>query len=64
MASATETGIAFVRGLGGSFKFALHGLVDHRLAMIILGGSLFGIQLGAMVLLMLNPSLSKMVMES
>lgn len=48
MASATELVTAFVMGLGGSFKYAMHGLVDIRLAMIILGGSLFGIQLGAM----------------
>ncbi len=48
MASATELVIAFVMGVGGSFKYAMNGLVDIRLAMIILGGSLFGIQLGAM----------------
>lgn len=46
MASATELVIAFVMGLGGSLKYALSGLVDIRLAMIILAGSLFGIQLG------------------
>jgi hypothetical protein len=47
MASATELVVAFVMGMGGSFKYALHGLVDIRLVMIILAGSLFGIQLGA-----------------
>lgn len=47
MASATELVIAFVMGMGGSFKYALHGFVDIRLAMIILAGSLFGVQLGA-----------------
>jgi len=57
MASATELVIAFGNGSGGSFKFALHGLVDIRLAMIILGGSLFEFSLGLWVLLMLNPSL-------
>lgn len=46
-ASATELVIAFVMGLGGSFFYALDGFVDIRLAMIILAGSLFGIQLGA-----------------
>jgi hypothetical protein len=40
MASATELVIAFVMGLGGSLKYAMHGMVDIRLAMIILGGSL------------------------
>jgi hypothetical protein len=47
MASATELVVAFVMGVGGSFKYALHGLVDIRLVLIILAGSLFGIQLGA-----------------
>lgn len=47
MASATELVIAFVMGLGGSILYALDGVVDIRLAMIILAGSLFGIQIGA-----------------
>jgi len=47
IASATELVIAFVMGLGGTFFYALDGYVDIRLAMIILGGSLFGIQIGA-----------------
>lgn len=46
-ASATELVIAFVMGLGGAIFYALDGVVDIRLAMIILAGSLFGIQLGA-----------------
>jgi hypothetical protein len=47
MASATELVVAFVMGLGGSLFYALDGFVDIRLAMIILAGSLFGIQIGA-----------------
>ncbi len=62
MASATELVIAFVMGLGGSFKYAMHGLVDIRLAMIILGGSLFGIQLGAMGTTYVKPYIIKVVM--
>lgn len=62
MASATELVIAFVMGLGGSFKYAMHGLVDIRLAMIILGGSLFGIQLGAMGTTYVKPFMIKVVM--
>jgi len=62
MASATELVIAFVMGLGGSFKFAMHGLVDIRLAMIILAGSLFGIQLGAIGTTYVKPFMIKMVM--
>jgi uncharacterized membrane protein YfcA len=62
MASATELVIAFVMGLGGSFKYALSGLVDIRLAMIILAGSLFGIQLGAMGTTYVKPFMIKVVM--
>lgn len=62
MASATELVIAFVMGLGGSFKYAMHGLVDIRLAMIILAGSLFGIQLGAIGTTYVKPVMIKVVM--
>ncbi len=62
MASATELVIAFVMGMGGSFKYALSGLVDIRLAMIILAGSLFGIQLGAIGTTYVKPFMIKMVM--
>lgn len=62
MASASELVIAFVMGLGGSFKYAMSGLVDIRLAMIILAGSLFGIQLGAMGTTYVKPFLIKLVM--
>lgn len=47
MASATELVIAFVMGLGGTLIWAWFGMVDIRLTLIILGGSLFGVQLGA-----------------
>lgn len=62
MASASELVIAFVMGLGGSFKYALSGLVDIRLAMIILAGSLFGIQLGAIGTTYVKPFMIKVVM--
>ncbi len=47
MASATELVIAFIMGLGGTLFYGLEGVVDIRLAMLILLGSLFGIQVGA-----------------
>ncbi len=47
MASATELIIAFVMGVGGTIVYGLEGVVDIRLSMLILLGSLFGIQLGA-----------------
>jgi len=62
MASATELVVAFVMGLGGSFKYALHGFVDFRLTAIILAGSLFGIQLGAMGTTYVKPYMIKFVM--
>jgi hypothetical protein len=62
MASATELVVAFVMGVGGSFKYALSGLVDIRLAMIILAGSLFGIQLGAIGTTYVKPFMIKVVM--
>lgn len=47
MATATELVVAFVMGMGGSLFYAWEGFVDIRLSLIILAGSLFGIQLGA-----------------
>lgn len=47
MATATELVVAFVMGLGGSMFYAWEGFVDIRLALIILAGSLFGVQIGA-----------------
>jgi uncharacterized protein len=62
MASATELVVAFVMGVGGSLKYAMHGLVDIRLAMILLAGSLFGIQLGAIGTTYVKPFMIKLVM--
>ncbi|MGH7773019.1 MAG: sulfite exporter TauE/SafE family protein [Candidatus Binatia bacterium] len=62
MASATELVIAFVMGLGGTIKYAWSGLVDIRLAMIILAGSLFGVQLGAIGTTYVKPYMIKVVM--
>jgi uncharacterized membrane protein YfcA len=62
MGSATELVVAFVMGLGGSLKYALHGFVDFRLTAIILAGSLFGIQLGAMGTTYVKPYMIKFVM--
>lgn len=62
MASATELVIAFVMGMGGTIKFAWSGFVDIRLAMIILAGSLFGIQLGAIGTTYVKPYMVKIVM--
>lgn len=62
MASATELVIAFVMGTGGSLFYAWEGFVDIRLAMIILAGSLFGVQLGAIGTTYARESSVKLVM--
>ncbi len=62
MASATELVIAFIMGMGGTIKYAWSGLVDIRLAMIILAGSLFGIQLGSIGTTYVKPYMVKVVM--
>jgi hypothetical protein len=62
MASATELVIAFVMGLGGTIKYAWGGFVDIRLAMLILAGSLFGVQLGAIGTTYVKPYMIKVVM--
>jgi len=62
MGSATELVVAFVMGTGGTLKYAMHGLVDIRLALLILFGSLFGIQLGAMGTTYVKPFMIKLVM--
>lgn len=62
MASATELVIAFVMGLGGTIKYGWSGYVDLRLAMVILAGSLFGIQLGAIGTTYVKPYMVKVVM--
>ena len=61
VASATELVIAFVMGLFGTLKYAMAGFVDIRLAMLILLGSLFGIQLGAIGTTYVRPYMIKLV---
>jgi uncharacterized membrane protein YfcA len=64
VASATELVIAFVMGMGGTINYALHGLVDIRLALILLAGSLFGVQLGAIGTTYVQPHVIKLVMAA
>ncbi len=61
VASATELVIAFVMGLFGTLNYAMSGHVDIRLAMLILLGSLFGIQLGAIGTTYVRPHMIKLV---
>ena len=48
--------------MGGSIEFAWSGFVDVRLAMVILAGSLFGLQLGAMGTTYVKSYMIKLVM--
>ena len=64
MASATELVVAFVMGAGGSLYYAMDGFVDIRLSMIILAGSLFGIQIGAIGTTYVKDYLVKLVMAT
>ena len=48
--------------MGGTPKYAMHGNADIRLAMVILGGSLFGTQLGAIGTTYVKPFMVKVVM--
>lgn len=64
IASATELVIAFVMGCAGSIKWALNGLVDIRLTLLILSASLFGVQLGALGTTYVKDYMIKVVMGS
>jgi uncharacterized protein len=64
MASATELVIAFVMGLGGTLIWAYYGMVDIRLTLIILTGSLFGVQLGAIGTTFVKDYMIKLVMAT
>jgi uncharacterized protein len=64
VSSATELVIAFVMGLGGTINWAMHGMVDIRLTLIILAGSLLGVQLGAIGTTIVKEHMIKIVMGS
>ncbi len=62
VSSATELVIAFIMGFAGTIKWAMNGMVDIRLTLIILAGSLFGVQLGAIGTTYVKEHLIKVVM--
>jgi len=62
VSSATELVIAFVMGFFGTIKWAMHGMVDIRLTLIILAGSLLGVQLGAIGTTLVKEHMIKVVM--
>jgi uncharacterized membrane protein YfcA len=48
VASGTELVIAFCMGAEGTYEWAVRGFVDLRLTVLILAGSLVGVQVGAL----------------
>lgn len=64
IASGTELVTAFVMGFCGSVNWAMHGMIDIRLVFIILGGSLLGVQLGAIGTTYVKPIMIKYVMAA
>jgi len=64
VASATELIIAFVMGAWGSIQWGISGLIDIRLTLLILAGSLIGVQLGALGTTYVKDYMIKLVMAS
>ncbi|MCL6634403.1 MAG: sulfite exporter TauE/SafE family protein [Peptococcaceae bacterium] len=64
VASATELVIAFVMGLSGSVTWALGGFIDIRMVLLILAGSLIGVQLGAVGTTYVKEYMIKFVMST
>ncbi len=60
--SATELVIAFVMGFAASVEWGLVGNIDIRLVLIILAGSLLGIQIGAVGTTYVKEHMIKVVM--
>jgi hypothetical protein len=63
ISSATELVIAFIMGFTGSVKWAFLGMVDIRMTLLILAGSLFGVQLGAIGTTYVKDYMVKFVMS-
>ncbi|NTV13489.1 MAG: sulfite exporter TauE/SafE family protein [Desulfobulbaceae bacterium] len=64
VASATELGIAFIMGAWGSVQWGISGLIDIRLALLLLSTSLIGVQLGALGTTYVKDYMIKLVMAS
>lgn len=64
VASATELIVAFIMGAWGSIQWGLSGLIDIRMTLLILAGSLIGVQLGALGTTYVKDYMIKIVMAS
>lgn len=64
VASASELVVAFAMGGWGSIQWAMGGMVDIRLVVLIMAGSLIGVQLGALGTTYVKDYLIKVVMAT
>lgn len=64
VASATELVVAFVMGAWGSIQWGIAGLIDIRMTLLILAGSLIGVQLGALGTTYVKDNTIKLVMAA
>ena len=64
VSSATELIIAFIMGCWGSIQWGISGLIDIRMTLLILAGSLIGVQLGAIGTTYVKDHMIKMVMAA
>ncbi|MDH3349359.1 MAG: sulfite exporter TauE/SafE family protein [Desulfobulbaceae bacterium] len=64
VASATELIVAFIMGCWGSIQWGISGLIDIRMTLLILAGSLIGVQLGALGTTYVKDHVIKTVMAS
>jgi uncharacterized membrane protein YfcA len=64
VASATELVIAFIMGFWGSIQWGISGLIDIRMTLLILAGSLIGVQLGALGTTYVKDYMIKVVMAA
>jgi hypothetical protein len=64
VASASELIIAFIMGAWGSIQWGVSGLIDVRMTLLILAGSLIGVQLGALGTTYVKDYMIKIVMAS
>jgi len=64
VASATELIIAFIMGMWGSIQWGISGLIDIRMTLLILAGSLIGVQLGALGTTYVKDHMIKFVMAA
>ncbi|WP_136809990.1 sulfite exporter TauE/SafE family protein [Desulfosediminicola flagellatus] len=64
VASATELLVAFIMGAWGSVQWGMAGLIDIRMTLLILAGSLIGVQLGALGTTYVKDHTIKLVMAA